>query len=176
VSTDVAPQANGVRPVLTSGAGPVHPMPIMEPGHATPPASPDTGSEQAFSAMARAVMAVARDGDADDGSCVLSQSKNNLGRLDLPSLRYIVESVELSTSEGPAYVGRLVFTGESDRSVADILGDSGPESISRDERDNAVGWLTDYLIANGGEMPWSDVRKASPSAPCSAPVPVPGSR
>ena len=46
-----------------------------------------------FSAVARAVVAIARDTDSDDGSCVLSQAKNNLGRLDLPSLRYVIDSV-----------------------------------------------------------------------------------
>ncbi|WP_199561917.1 hypothetical protein [Micromonospora deserti] len=31
------------------------------------------------------MIAIARDDDARDGSCVMSQAKNNLGRLDLPS-------------------------------------------------------------------------------------------
>jgi hypothetical protein len=73
-----------------------------------------------FSAVARAVISIARDDDAGDGSCVMSQSKNDLGPLDLPSLRYVVESVEIPTDQGPAFAGRLVFTGQFDRSVADI--------------------------------------------------------
>jgi hypothetical protein len=121
-----------------------------------------TGS-RAFAAVARAVLAIARDSDADDGSCVLSQAKNNLGRLDLPSLRYVVESAEVPTEEGPAYVGRLVFTGETDRSVSDILGDAqnGPDPDSRRDRDDAAAWLTDYLTSHGGEAPWADIRKAA---------------
>ena len=59
-----------------------------------------TGS-RAFSAVARAVIAVARDPAADDGSCVMSQAKNNLGRLDLPSLRYIIQSAEVPTPKDP---------------------------------------------------------------------------
>ncbi|WP_239168080.1 AAA family ATPase [Catellatospora coxensis] len=119
-----------------------------------------TGS-RAFSAVARAVMSIARDDEAGDGSCVMSQSKSNLGRLDVPSLRYIIESVEVPTDEGPAYVGKLVFTGESDRSVADILGDSGDQGDQREERDGAAAWLADYLISQGGEAAWADVRKAA---------------
>jgi len=121
-----------------------------------------TGS-RAFAAVARAVLAIARDSDADDGSCVLSQAKNNLGRLDLPSLRYVVESAEVPTEEGPAYVGRLVFTGETDRSVSDILGDAqnGPDADSRADRDDAAAWLTGYLTDHGGQAPWADILKAA---------------
>ncbi|WP_085016046.1 AAA family ATPase [Frankia sp. KB5] len=120
-----------------------------------------TGS-RAFAAVARAVLAIARDSDAEDGSCVMSQAKNNLGRLDLPSLRYVVESAEVPTEEGPAFVGRLVFTGESDRSVADILGDAQTgDPDSRADRNDAAAWLTGYLTDHGGEAAWADVRKAA---------------
>jgi hypothetical protein len=120
-----------------------------------------TGS-RAFSAVARAVMAIARDDDAGDGSCVMSQAKNNLGRLDVPSLRYIVESVEIPTEEGPAHVGRLAFTGESDRSVSDILGEhQGDAGDSRADRDAAADWLTAYLTEHGGEAGWTELRKAA---------------
>jgi AAA domain len=119
-----------------------------------------TGS-RAFSAVARAVVAIARDTDSDDGSCVLSQAKNNLGRLDLPSLRYVIDSVEIPTDEGPASIGRLRFTGEADRSVADILCADSTEGDSRVERDTAAAWLTDYLTQCGGEAPWAVIRKAA---------------
>ncbi|RZU51531.1 AAA domain-containing protein [Krasilnikovia cinnamomea] len=125
-----------------------------------------TGS-RAFSAVARAVIAIARDDEAGDGSCVMSQAKNNLGRLDLPSLRYLVESVEIPTEEGPAYVGKLTITGESDRSVADILGDNasdGDGGSSRADREAVADWLRDYLTDHGGEAPWDDIRKAARAA------------
>jgi hypothetical protein len=124
-----------------------------------------TGS-RAFSAVARAVIAIARDDDAGDGSCVMSQAKNNLGKLDLPSLRYVVESHEIPTEEGPAYVGKLVFTGESERSVSDILGDgaSGSDREERTERDEAATWLKDYLAQQGGEAVREDVLKAARAA------------
>jgi hypothetical protein len=119
-----------------------------------------TGS-RAFSAVARAVLAVARDTSADDGSCVLSQTKANLGTLNVPSLRYIIESAELPTDEGPAEVGKLVFTGESDRSVADILGDSSSEPGEADEKNHAVAWLVSFLIAQGGEASRADLVNAA---------------
>jgi len=133
--------------------------------HFNKSASPDalnliTGS-RAFSAVARAVLAIARDTVADDGSCVLSQAKNNLGQLDLPSLRYIVQPAEIPTPEGPAHVGRLVFTGESDRSVADILGEATGDGDSHTERDMVAGWLSDYLTGHGGQAPAADVIKAA---------------
>lgn len=76
--------------------------------HFNKSASPDplnliTGS-RAFSAVARAVLAVACDDDSGDGSCVISQAKNNLGRLDLPSLGYRIESHTIETDDSPAEV------------------------------------------------------------------------
>ena len=134
--------------------------------HFNKSASPDalnliTGS-RAFSAVARAVLAIARDSDADDGSCVLSQAKNNLGRLDLPSLRYIVESAQVPTDEGPAHVGKLVFTGETDRSVADILSDAAAgDTDGRGDKTEATDWLRAYLTEHHGQADRADVLKAA---------------
>jgi len=119
-----------------------------------------TGS-RAFSAVARAVIAIARDPAADDGSCVMSQAKNNLGRLDLPSLRYVIQSAEVTTPEGPAAVGVLTFTGETDRNVGDILAETSADPHERAERDEAADWLTGYLTTQGGEAPSRDILKAA---------------
>jgi AAA domain len=119
-----------------------------------------TGS-RAFSAVARAVIAIARDTETEDGSCVLSQAKNNLGRLDLPSLRYVIDSVEIPTEEGPTSVGRVRFSGESPRSVTDILTVGRTDEESRAERHAAADWLADYLTQCGGQAPWSEIRKAA---------------
>ncbi len=129
-----------------------------------------TGS-RAFAAVARAAIAFARDPDAEDGSCVISQAKNNLGPLDLPSLRYRVEPVELDTPEGPAVWGRLVMLGETDRHVDDILreADSGADSAETavgglTARGEAAGWLADYLTAADGPIPSAHVKKAGRTA------------
>jgi AAA domain len=104
-----------------------------------------TGS-RAFTAVVRAVIAVARDPDADDGTCVVSQVKNNLGRLDLPHLTYVVRPATVETAEGDAEVGRLHFTGESAKSVADILADAGT-GAERSERAECIQWLREELSA-----------------------------
>ena len=123
-----------------------------------------TGS-RAFSAVARSVIAIARDNDADDGSCVMSQAKSNLGRLDVPSLRYIIETCEIETEEGPAHTGKLVFTGESNRSVADILSDNGTSADRRRAEQVALNaaarWLTDFLTSQGGRATGKQVTAAA---------------
>jgi hypothetical protein len=99
----------------------------------------------AFGNVARAALGFARDTEADDGSCVISQVKNNLGRLDLPSLRYRIDTAFIDTAEGVAEVGALVMLGESDRSVADILRDRGQSSEERSQTDEAAEWIRDFL-------------------------------
>ncbi|MCE6999591.1 AAA family ATPase [Saccharothrix sp. S26] len=133
--------------------------------HFNKSASPDplnliTGS-RAFSAVARAVLAVARDEESDDGACVISLAKNNLGRLDLPSLGYRIESAVIPTDDGPAEVGRLVMMGETERSVRDILAETGADPEARLERDEAAGWLRDYLIQHGGSGKAAEIIKAA---------------
>jgi len=115
-----------------------------------------TGSA-AFGEVIRAALGFARDPEAEDGSYVVSQIKNNLGRLDLPSLRYVIENAMVDTADGPAGVGRFRLLGESDRSVADILGDRDDDGEGRGE---AARWLSGYLADNGGEAEAPDVYKA----------------
>ncbi|MFJ8912050.1 AAA family ATPase [Amycolatopsis sp. NPDC102389] len=115
---------------------------------------------RAFSAVARAAIAFARDTQAGDGSAVISQVKNNLGRLDLPSLRYIVESIELDTPEGPAQWGRMVITGETDVHVNDLLDETPPtreDGERRKDRDQAREWLLSMLTQRGEPVPAKEV-------------------
>jgi len=112
----------------------------------------------AFGNVARAALGFVRDTEADDESCVISQVKNNLGRLDLPSLRYRIEEAFLDTDEGPASVGRLVMLGESDRSVADILRDRRGRDDSDDQND-VEAWLAELL--GRGPMASNDIYRAA---------------
>lgn len=107
-----------------------------------------TGS-RAFTAVARAAVAFARDPNAEDGSCVISQVKSNLGRLDLPSLRYRVEAVQLDTADGPGQWGRLVMLGETDAHVEAILNDADKDTRA-DDRNEIDTWLTGFLTEHGG--------------------------
>ncbi|MFF0104510.1 AAA family ATPase [Streptomyces hirsutus] len=125
-------------------------------GSGTDPASLITGSG-AFKNVPRAVFGFARD---DDNDCrVMTQAKNSLGRADLPSLSYNILSTEVPTRTGIAYVGRFVFTGQSTRSVDEILA-AGYET-DRGERDDAAEWLRGYLMDQGGEAPAKDVKRAA---------------
>jgi hypothetical protein len=130
-------------------------------GASTDPLSLILGS-RAFAATARAVICMARDPEAEDGTVILSQEKNNLGRLDLPSLTYVVTSTEVITEDGVSHVGRVQFTGQSERSVSDMLADGAASTPGeRSERDEAGAWLSDYLTDNGGEASAGDVIKAA---------------
>lgn len=74
---------------------------------------------RAWAEVARAAFAVAADTEA--GCFVASQVKNNLGRLDLPNLTYVIEEVFIETDDGQASVGLLKWTGETDTSASDVL-------------------------------------------------------
>jgi hypothetical protein len=115
----------------------------------------------AFGNVARAVLGFAQDTDTEDGSCVISQVKNNLGRLDLPSLRYRIDETFIDTDEGVTSVGKLVMLGESDRSVQDILRDRG-EGSERTERDEAKDLLRELLMNH--QVPAKEVQAAAKDA------------
>jgi hypothetical protein len=90
---------------------------------------------RAFAEVARAVISVAekprkKDEDSDDPDAylaeeprfVITQTKNNLGRKDLPHIEYRIASVTLPTDDGmETVVGRVEFTGTSDIGVEEIL-------------------------------------------------------
>lgn len=79
-------------------------------------------NSRAFVEVARTVIAVARDEDADEYTCVLTQTKNNVGPLDLPSLLYTIDDVVLETEDGEeAHVGRLRWTGEAEVTADQLL-------------------------------------------------------
>ncbi len=108
---------------------------------------------RAFTAVARVALVAARDPD-DEGSNVLSVEKSNLGRIDVPGLTYRIDGAQIATDEGMAGAGLLVWTGETDRRVRDIMADADGE---RTERDDAAEWLTGYLTDQGGEAAAKDV-------------------
>lgn len=112
---------------------------------------------RAFSAVARVALVAARDPD-DEKANVLSVEKSNLGRIDVPGLTYRIDGAEIVTDEGMAGAGLLVWTGETDRRVRDIMADSSAED--RSERDQAAEWLTGYITDQGGEASFADITKA----------------
>lgn len=109
----------------------------------------------AFKDVPRSVFVFAKD---DDGR-VMTQTKNSLGRDDLPSLSYVIEEVVIPTAEGATSTGRFAFTGESARSVSDLLRDANGDDQT--ERDEAAEWLIDYIASNGGQVNAGDAIKAA---------------
>ena len=101
--------------------------------------------------MARFIFAFAV--DEEDGSSVITQTKNSLGRSDLPSLAYRIIEATVPTAKGDARVGRFVLDGPSERTVQDILSDQGGEQ--RDAKTRAEDYLREALAA--GPRPTKDV-------------------
>lgn len=127
---------------------------------------------RAWTEVARSALAIARDQNADEYTCVVSQVKNNLGRLDLPNLTYTMDDVTLETEEGPnAHIGRVRWTGESETDAGEIL--ARRPTPTRDENRAAstnliLDWLDDYgqaasprQIADGltGQVNYDNTRK-----------------
>ncbi|WGT47220.1 AAA family ATPase [Tessaracoccus lacteus] len=128
-------------------------------GNGSDAASLITGSG-AFKNVPRSVFGFARDEADENGGRVMSQVKNSLGRDDLPSLSYVIESAEIATKKGVATTGKFTFTGESERSVADVLRSTNSGFDGAEDQQDAGQWLVDYLAVNGAEAPAKDVFKA----------------
>jgi hypothetical protein len=123
----------------------------------------------AFRDVPRSIFGFARD-ESDANGRVMTQTKNSLGRDDLPSLSYRIENAEISTKYGTANTGRFVWLGESSRSVADLLRDSHGDDDDRSERDEAASFISDYLSDRGGSAPAAEVIKFGRAAGFTEPV------
>lgn len=116
---------------------------------------------KAFAAVARSVHTCIPDPDDDTQERRLfATSKNNLGRLDLPVLGFTITSHAVETEDdGVAWTGRLVWTGEVQGSIHEIMSRSAdPERGATDE---ATMWLRDYLTSQGGSATRKDIDKAA---------------
>jgi hypothetical protein len=105
---------------------------------------------RAFAAVARAVLFTTLDPE-QPGMRLLGQPKNNLGRIDLPTLMFdIVEKVAgYDPDDGlPIKTGALRWCGTSQRTILDALHDAARSPDARDAQRDAEGWLRDYLNAN----------------------------
>jgi hypothetical protein len=107
----------------------------------------------AFKDVSRFIFAFAV-GDGD-GESVITQTKNSLGRSDLPSLAYRIIQAAVPTTKGDANVGRLIIDGPSERTVQDILGDPGGQE--RDAKSRAEEYLRTALA--DGPQPSRDVEE-----------------
>lgn len=111
----------------------------------------------AWSQVARAVVAVAR--DEDSGHLLIQPTKHNLAPGDTPAIAARLVPADVPTDEGITSVGRVEWLGETDAQAADHLGRRGDDPDERTERDEAVEWLGDYLDRNGGQVGAGDAIK-----------------
>jgi G:T/U-mismatch repair DNA glycosylase len=107
-------------------------------------------ASRAFAAVARAVLFAMKDPD-DETLRLLGQPKNNLGRVDLPTLTFRIQSAHVAdTDEGPVFTGRIEWVGESDRSITEALESASETAEGRSAVAEAADWLLDHLASQGG--------------------------
>lgn len=117
-------------------------------------------SEQ--SNVARSVHGLVMDPN-HDGARILSCEKSNLSnRTQLASLRFELESVGVHCTDGSGdinYQPRIKWLEEISETASDILGDA---LHGRDGVDECARWLYDYLLSQGLEARYADIRSAAP--------------
>ena len=87
--------------------------------------------------------------------------KNNLGRLDLPNLAYMIDEVFIDTDEGPATAStaRLRWTGESDVGAEEVL---ARKPGQRDVSDNTEKVVA-YVEERGCPLSVADIAEHFPA-------------
>jgi hypothetical protein len=123
-------------------------------------------ASKAFPAVARTVNMVIRDPDDDTGNGRLfGTEKNNLGRMDLPTRTFTIESWTFPTNDedgnpdGFGNVGRLKWGADSMATIKSAL-----LAASATGKTGAYEWLRDYMARNGPEVDSKDVLDAADKA------------
>lgn len=119
---------------------------------------------RAFTAVARAVLFVMTD-PTDEQTRLLGQAKNNLGRMDLPTLAFrIVDAHVADTPEGPVSTGKLEWTGESSMSIRDAIDASAQASGDKTAVSEAMDWLDDFLHSENGQADSGVIKRKGAAA------------
>jgi hypothetical protein len=119
---------------------------------------------RAFTAVARAVVFVMIDPE-DNSRRLVGVPKSNLGRTDLPTLMFEIGGVTVAeTDEGPVRTGQLMWTGETDRTLHDVLQGVEGQSKHQSAVGNAAKWLEVYLAEQGGGAERSAIETAGKTA------------
>jgi hypothetical protein len=114
---------------------------------------------RAFTAVARAVLGLARDNDETGEVLLVGVTKSNLGSTNVPMKVFRLESATLEVENGTATVGRVQWLGEREGRI-DQLQDhriSEEEAIEQDER---TTFLVNLLESNGGEISAKEGKEA----------------
>jgi hypothetical protein len=112
----------------------------------------------AFKDVARAILVFARDGD-DTG--VMSQVKNNLGRLSSLSLAYSIDPKQVEVSDGWAEVPVFTPSGETARHVEDLLDGSQMRAMARARDLLRTELSSPQAQAQGGWVLSKDIEQAA---------------
>jgi hypothetical protein len=125
-------------------------------------------ASRAFAAVARAVLFVMTDPD-DESVRLLGQAKNNLGRMDLPTLTFTIEgSCVAETAEGAVWTGKLHWLADATRSIREAMEATTAAFGDRTATTEAADWLHDYLLSKGGTCDSALVKKDGKAAGHSA--------
>jgi hypothetical protein len=121
---------------------------------------------RAFTAAARAVLALVDDPDDDTGTRrLVIQGKNNLGPMGRDALVVAVSTAVVETAEGDAEVGVVSIIGTRPIDLDDVMARRDADDL--DDLSDTARWLLDYLVTEGGQASRTNVidagRKASHS-------------
>jgi hypothetical protein len=119
---------------------------------------------RAFTAVARSVHTVINDPeDESETRRLFGTPKNNLGRDDLPSLSFTIDSfaVEIDDGDDLAWTGRLVWGAESTASIRDVMERAADSGEQKSAATDAQHWLEDFLTIKGGTAESAKIKKAA---------------
>lgn len=116
---------------------------------------------KAFTAVARSVHTVVTDPDDDTRQRRLfGTPKNNLGRSDLPTFTFTINSYGVDTDEGTAFTSQMEWGEELAASIDDTLQRATELGEDRGATVDAAEWLGDYIASKGGQVPSADAKRA----------------
>ncbi|WP_051427165.1 AAA family ATPase [Arthrobacter sp. H20] len=109
----------------------------------------------AFSAVARSVHTVIPDPDDEtENRKLFGTPKNNLGRTNLPTLAFTVESFPVPTDHGDAWTGYIKWGEEHNGTISEAMGRAARNGSDDDKTaiQDAADWLEDFLTMEGPEV------------------------
>jgi hypothetical protein len=113
---------------------------------------------RAFTAVARSVHMVITDPEDDtETRRLFGPPKNNLGKTDLPTLAFKIDSYMIETEDGPTWTGKLAWTEDHHISISEAMrrASDGDDQSATSE---ASGWLDGFLVSQGGSAPSADIK------------------
>jgi hypothetical protein len=119
---------------------------------------------RAFAAVARSVLFAMLD-PQDPTKRLLGQAKNNLGRMDLPTLAFSISGQKVaSTEEGDVWTGRVDWLADSAQSLTDAIAMSSAGQDEATAVADASEWLSDYIESADGSADSAKVKQAGARA------------